>query len=122
MGVDELELERLELVASHVRDFVVERDNGCCRICGRPAEVDGHFALHHIVFRSHGGLDVPSNLITIGDAPWHDCHHRFPHGRDARIWRPILLAIADRPAITGLQARRWQAIAPPPRDPSGRGT
>jgi len=100
----ELELERLGLVPADVRDFVLERDGSCCRVCGRYVETP---ALHHIVFRSQGGLDVPSNLITIGWVPWHDCHLQIAHGPQARSWREIFLAIAERPGVTALQAQRW---------------
>jgi hypothetical protein len=64
---------------------------------------------------------VPSNLITIGWMPWHDCHLKVAHGREARTWRPIFLDIAMRPGVTALQARRWQATAPQPPDPRGPG-
>jgi hypothetical protein len=100
----ELELERLGLVAADVRDDVVERDGQCCRVCGQWVE---HPALHHIVFRSQGGLDVPSNLITIGWLPGHDCHLTIAHGPQARAWREVFLEIAERPGITALQWSRW---------------
>lgn len=99
----ELELERLGLVPTAVRDFVIERDNSCCRVCGRYVETP---ALHHIAFRSQGGPDLPSNLITIGWLPGHDCHLEIAHGPQARMWRQIFLAIADRPELTALQVRR----------------
>lgn len=105
----ELELERLGLVPADVREFVIERDGSCCRICGRYVETP---ALHHVKFRSHGGLDVPSNLVTVGWLPWeHDCHVPIAHGPEARLWREILLQIADRPGVSALQARRW--LTPP---------
>lgn len=107
-----MELERLGLVPSDVREFVLERDGSCCRVCGRYVDQP---ALHHIKFRSQGGLDVPSNLITIGWVPWHDCHLPVAHGRNARSWREIFLAIADRPGITAYQAKRWVDQATPPR-------
>lgn len=100
----EIELEKLGLVPADVRDLVIERDNSTCRVCGRYVEQP---ALHHIVFRSHGGLDLPSNLITIGWLPWHDCHLPIAHGRDARMWREIFLQIAQTSGVTAFQARRW---------------
>lgn len=99
----EAELERLGLVPSHVREYVIDRDGSCCRVCGQYVE---HPALHHIRYRSEGGLDVPSNLVTIGWQPGHDCHLPVVHA-NKKLWQPILLAIADVPAITALQARRW---------------
>ena len=47
------------------------RDGLCCRIC-RNYCVEAHH--HHIVFRSRGGKDVPSNLIRIC-AGCHDAIH-----------------------------------------------
>lgn len=98
-----MELERLGLVPTRVRAFVIERDQSCCRVCGRHVE---NVALHHIVFRSHGGPDLPSNLITIGWLPGHDCHLEIAHGPEALYWREIFLAIADRPDLTALQVQR----------------
>jgi len=100
-------MERLGLVPSKVRDYVLDRDAQCCRVCGRFVETP---ALHHIRYRSQGGLDVPSNLITIGWQPGHDCHIPVVHANKG-LWQPILLAIADRPGITGLQWKRWGVAA-----------
>lgn len=36
-----------------------------CRVCKGPGS-----HVHHIVYRSHGGKDVPSNLLYV----CHDCH------------------------------------------------
>lgn len=105
-GVEsELELERLGLVPTDVREFVLDRDQSCCRMCGMFLE---NPALHHVKFRSQGGLDVPSNLVTIGWTPYDcDCHLKLAHGPQARMWREILLAIAGHPGVTALAARRW---------------
>ncbi|MBZ5734073.1 HNH endonuclease [Nocardioides sp. TRM66260-LWL] len=99
----ELELERLGLVPTDVREFVIDRDQSCCRVCGRYVETP---ALHHIEYRSEGGLDVPSNLVVVGWLPGHDCHLDVVH-RSKRIWQPVLRRVAQHPGITALQARRW---------------
>jgi len=99
----ELELERMGLVPAKVRDYVLERDGSCCRVCGRYVDRP---ALHHIRYRSQGGLDVSSNLITIGWMPGHDCHIPVVHANKG-LWQPILLAIADRPGVTAHAWRRW---------------
>lgn len=106
----ELELERLGLVPTDVRDLVIERDGQCCRVCGQWVE---DVALHHIIFRSQGGLDVPGNLVVIGWAPWHDCHLPFAHGREARLWRRLLLACTEQPGVTARQLLRWERAALP---------
>lgn len=95
---------------------MAERDGhtdhgGKCRICGAWTEVPG---LHHIVYKSAGGLDVVSNLITVGWCVGScDCHLKIAHGANARYWRELLLEIADQPAFTALQVARWVG------DPSG---
>lgn len=106
----ESELERLGLVPSDVRAFVLDRDNGCCRVCGQWAGETP--ALHHIQYRSQGGLDVPSNLITIGWLPGHDCHIPIVHADKGR-WQPVLLEIAEQPGVTAFQAVRWAGSAGP---------
>lgn len=115
----ETELERLGLVPSKVRDHVIERDASCCRICGQYVE---HPALHHIRFRSQGGLDIPSNLVVVGWQPGHDCHLQIAHGANARYWRDVLLEIAEHPELTGLQVTRWRAAAGEPVPRRGPGS
>jgi 5-methylcytosine-specific restriction endonuclease McrA len=102
--VGEVELERLGLVPADVREYVLDRDQHACRICGKYVTEP---ALHHVKYKSQGGLDVPSNLVTIGWRFGHDCHLGVAH-RNKRLWQPILLAIAeDYPGVTALQWRRW---------------
>lgn len=43
--------------------MVLERDNYQCRVCGTAG--DSRLQLHHVQFRSHGGLDGPENLVTL---------------------------------------------------------
>lgn len=86
-----------------VREEVIERDGSCCRVCGRYVETP---ALHHIRYRSEGGLDVPENLIVVGWMPWHDCHLNVAHA-NKRLWQPLLLEVARTPGVTALALRRW---------------
>jgi 5-methylcytosine-specific restriction endonuclease McrA len=48
------------------------RDGDRCRVCGALALTPHH---HHIVFRSRGGKDTPSNLIAVCDF-CHDAIHQ----------------------------------------------
>jgi 5-methylcytosine-specific restriction endonuclease McrA len=91
-------------VPAAIRKTVIERDQHCCRICGRWVEIPG---LHHIVFRSQGGLDVAENLIVVGWTPGHDCHLTVAHGARAQVFRPLLLSAAATPGVTALQLYRW---------------
>lgn len=84
-------------VPKEVRAFVYERDGHCCRVCGAWVEQPG---LHHIDYRSQGGLHVPENLVTIGWLPGHDCHLPIVHAHK-RIWQPILKVVAVSDGVTG---------------------
>lgn len=94
-------------VPAAVRALVVERDNSQCRCCGRWVE---HPALHHVVFRSQGGLHVPGNLVVVGWYGDHDCHLRYAHGAMAPLFRELLLGVIDVPGVTAFQWRRWQGL------------
>ncbi len=47
---------------TNTRAYVLERDKHSCQSCG---EKDIPLNVHHIVERSQGGSDLPSNLITL---------------------------------------------------------
>jgi hypothetical protein len=101
--MSEIDLERdPATVPAKLRAEVIERDNSCCRICGRYVEQP---ALHHIRYKSEGGLNVASNLVVVGWLWGHDCHLTVAHA-NKRLWQPILLEIAERPSITALAAYR----------------
>lgn len=96
--------EDLEVPAS-VRAEVISRDCSKCRICGQWVE---HPAVHHIRYRSQGGLHVPENLTTVGWLPGHDCHLKFAHGPEARLFRELLQLAIKNPGTTALQLKRWR--------------
>ena len=65
-----------------IREAVLRRDNYKCVECGTPcrsAEAD----VHHLLPRSAGGPDEPSNLVTLCDG-CHAAHHPKLAGRLAR--------------------------------------
>lgn len=86
-----------------VRLECYERDNQCCRVCGRYADTPG---LHHVVYRSAGGKHTVDNLVTIGWTPGHDCHVPVVHA-DSRLWRPILQQVLLTPGVNARQLLRW---------------
>jgi hypothetical protein len=92
----------LDLIPANVRSHVIERDQQCCRVCGRFVEQPG---IHHIIYRSQGGLHVVENLVTIGWLPGHDCHLPVVHA-NKRLWQPILQHIVTRDGLNGLQVLR----------------
>jgi 5-methylcytosine-specific restriction endonuclease McrA len=53
---------------------VYERDHWRCRICKRRSQLH----VHHVVFRSRGGDDIKSNLLTVCNWCHHDVHHPHP--------------------------------------------
>lgn len=61
-------IDRTRARAKQLRDataIVRQRDGGKCRSCGKPGN-----QAHHIVYKSHGGKDVESNLLWACDL----CH------------------------------------------------
>ena len=85
-----------------VRLEVIERDGSCCRVCGRFVQYP---ALHHIDYRSQGGLNVPANLVVVGWYGDHECHLSVAHA-NKRLWQPILAHVAVRPGLTGVSVLR----------------
>jgi ATP-dependent DNA helicase RecQ len=66
----------------NIREAILRRDNYKCLECGNPccaAEAD----VHHLLPRSAGGTDEPSNLVTLCDG-CHAAHHPKLAGRLAR--------------------------------------
>jgi len=57
----------------NVKAYVLHRDGHQCQKCKTKK---GKLHVHHIVFRSNGGTNTPSNLITLCE----DCHDRLHNG------------------------------------------
>jgi hypothetical protein len=55
-----------------VRYYVFARDNYTCQVCKKKGKI---LQTHHIVYKSKGGTDRPSNLITVCT----DCHTHKNH-------------------------------------------
>lgn len=94
--------ETLDIPAA-VRAEVMERDQSLCRMCGAYAE---HPALHHVRYRSEGGLHVVENLVTVHWMYAPRCHERAHDNKG--LWQPLLLQVAMTPGVTAFQALRWQ--------------
>lgn len=61
-------------ISKAVKQKVLERDGGCCILCGRAdASPNAHY-----ISRSHGGLGIPENIVTL----CIDCHDRYDNGAD----------------------------------------
>ena len=64
-----------------VRYYVLDRDNYTCQVCKKSK--DKIFNTHHIIYRSSGGSDRPSNLITVCT----DCHTHENHKEGEILWK-----------------------------------
>jgi hypothetical protein len=53
-------------ISKKTKEIVYKRDEGCCIFCGAPGLPEAH-----VVPRSHGGLGVPQNIVTVC-RPCHD--------------------------------------------------
>jgi hypothetical protein len=58
----------------NVKAFVLHRDSHTCQHC-KGTSKDPKLHVHHITFRSNGGSDVPTNIVTICKT-CHDAVHR----------------------------------------------
>lgn len=90
-------------IPQRVREEVRERDGGVCRVCGSYGE---SLALHHIRYRSEGGLHVPENLVSVHWMYAPRCHEVVHANK--RLWQPLLLEVAVTPGVTALALRRWR--------------
>jgi 5-methylcytosine-specific restriction endonuclease McrA len=64
-----------------IRIRIKQRDGFCCRWCGKPGQ-----EVHHVHYRSEGGLNEDSNLIYL----CMTCHARAHSSKEA--YKPLLLA------------------------------
>lgn len=60
----------------NTKAMVLNRDNYTCQCC-KGKHKDSKLEVHHIVFRSQGGSDEESNLITL----CHTCHKDLHNGK-----------------------------------------
>lgn len=60
----------------NTRAMILNRDNYTCQYC-KGKHKDSKLEVHHIVFRSQGGSDEASNLITL----CHTCHKALHAGK-----------------------------------------
>ena len=58
-------------ISPGVRLIVGERDNWRCIYCWRRGNPEAHY-----IARSHGGLGIPENILTL----CRECHEMYDHG------------------------------------------
>jgi hypothetical protein len=71
----------------NIRSYVFERDKYICQICKKK---EGILQTHHIIFKSKGGSDKPSNLATVHIKCHKDFHnglidHKFKKPKEYKI-------------------------------------
>lgn len=70
-------------ISQSVKKKVWERDNGMCVLCGTT-----HAApCAHIIPRSHGGLGIESNIVTLCER----CHLAYDYGENRKEIRNDLV-------------------------------
>jgi hypothetical protein len=83
------------------RAEIIERDGHCCRLCGAFAEIPH---VHHLVYKSQGGLYEGPNLVSLD---WR-CHQRVHSNKP--LWLPLMQQVAITDGVNGLQLLRWYRV------------
>jgi ATP-dependent DNA helicase RecQ len=86
---------------SEVRRIVLTRDNFTCRECGHAADRK-HLDVHHLMPRSFGGTDHPTNLVTLCDGCHAAYHPTLQIGLARRLlerWSTRLARWLDKDAV-----------------------
>ena len=63
----------------NTRQYIIARDHNECQICHGKSR-DKHLEVHHIIFQSKGGTNIPSNLITLCST----CHKKL-HAEQVKL-------------------------------------
>lgn len=92
--------KRTSGIDKKLRMRVKRRDGHRCRWCSTLLWQQGEGEVHHIRYRSEGGLDEEANLILLCGM-----HHRMAHS-NKRIWQPVLLAVIWKEYVEG----RWMSV------------
>lgn len=61
--------------------------------------------MHHIEYRSEGGLNVIENLVTVHWMYDPRCHELVHSSK--RLWQPLLLVVVQRDGVNARQLLRW---------------
>lgn len=94
---------------------VYERDKGRCRVCGHARKLRSENPLdesdaHHIVFRSAGGENTTTNLVTVCSWPCH--RHIHEHRLSVTGSGDGEIVIQEIHPETGRVVRQWESRAP----------
>jgi hypothetical protein len=95
-----------------IREQVLERDGGVCRLCGRTNVI-----AHHIRYGGDeigmGGRRFHSvdNIVSLGQYYEHQCHEEVHSAKG--LWTPLLIRVVEMPGVTALALYRWIAQCVP---------
>ena len=86
-----------------LREAVFTRDGYTCQCCGRSVKDHAILHVHHIRYRSQGGTDRMSNLITVCEK----CHTPADHQPGGKLWnwKPDVKSFKG---VTYMTAVRWK--------------
>ena len=69
-------------ISKAVKDAVWERDRYCCVVCGNPAAMPNA----HYIARSHGGLGVEQNIVTLCAG----CHRAYDQSAAHEWYKTVI--------------------------------
>ena len=83
-----------------LREAVFTRDGYTCQCCGRTIKDGAILHVHHVIYRSQGGTNRMSNLITVCDK----CHTPANHRPGGKLygWKPKVASSMDGRPRPGL--------------------
>lgn len=100
-GKDYQQGERYRIAT--LREAVFTRDGYTCQCCGRSVKDHAILHVHHIRYRSHGGTDRMSNLITVCEK----CHTSANHQPGGKLWN-WKTDVKSFKGATYMTAVRWK--------------
>lgn len=69
-------------IPQNVKQIVWERDREQCIICGSNKAMPNA----HYIARSHGGLGIPENIVTL----CMNCHYQYDHTSNRKEYRALI--------------------------------
>ena len=69
-------------ISKKVKDEVWKRDEHKCIVCGSYQAMPNA----HYIARSHGGLGIPQNIVTL----CLECHHQYDNGKLHKEYKNII--------------------------------